>query len=80
MLKSVLLFAWLFLAALCNPLLAAGNAMTSDLHKAAAANDAAAIAALLKEGAEIDARDESGATPLLVATHGNKVDAARALI
>ncbi|GAA5666832.1 hypothetical protein Brsp07_05349 [Brucella sp. NBRC 14130] len=80
MLKLALLTAWLFLAALCPPLLAADNAMTAQLHKAAAADDAAAVKTLLAEGAAIDARDASGATALLVATHGNKVNAARALI
>lgn len=78
MLKLALLSAWLFLTA--SPFLAAGHAMDLSLHKAAAADDAAEIAALLAKGAEIDARDGSGATALLVATHGNKVDAARALI
>lgn len=79
MLKLALLSTWLFLSALCAPLLAADNAMTR-LHKAAAANDVAAITALLAEGADIEARDASGATALLVATHADKVDAARALI
>ena len=80
MLKLAFLSAWLFLAALCPPLLAAGDTMNSQLHKAAAADDVAAIGTLLSKGAEIDARDASGATALLVATHGNKVNAARALI
>lgn len=77
MLKLAFLSAWLFLAALCPPLLAAGDTMNIQLHKAAAADDAAAIRTLLSKGAEIDA---SGATALLVATHGNRVNAARALI
>jgi uncharacterized protein len=80
MLKLALLSAWLFLAALCPPLLAAENTMVTQLHKAAAANDIAAIKTLLAKGADIDARDTNGATALLVATHGNKVNAARALI
>lgn len=80
MLKLVLLSAWLVLTALCPSLLAADNTMTVQLHKAAAADDAAAIKALIAEGAEIDARDASGATALLVATHGNRVNAAQALI
>ena len=79
MLKSALLSTWLFLATLCSPLLAADNAMT-ELHKAAAANDTAAITALIAKGADIEARDASGATALLVATHANKVDTARTLI
>ncbi|MBU7576354.1 MAG: ankyrin repeat domain-containing protein [Hydrogenophaga sp.] len=50
------------------------------LHAAASRNDAAGIRRLLAEGAPIDARDGSGATALLVATHANQVEAARALI
>lgn len=80
MLKFALLSTWLFLTALCSPLLAAGNAMDLQLHKAAAAGDAATVKTLLARGADIDARDGSGATALLVATHANKVEAARVLI
>ncbi|MBN8950550.1 MULTISPECIES: ankyrin repeat domain-containing protein [unclassified Rhizobium] len=54
--------------------------MDLRLHKAAAAGDAAAIHQLLDNGAAVEARDASGATPLLIATHGNKVEAARVLI
>ena len=50
------------------------------LHQAAANNAAATVSQLLAEGAEIDARNGSGATALLVATHANAVDAARVLI
>ncbi len=42
-----LLSALLFLAAVCAPFLAFGNTMDLRLHKAAAADDAAAIRALL---------------------------------
>jgi ankyrin repeat protein len=35
---------------------------------------------LLAEGVEIDARDATGATALLVATHANRIDAAKVLI
>lgn len=63
----------------------AGSAVAeqTDLHRAAAANDAARITALLGGGAggvRIDARDAAGRTALLVATHADAVDAARALI
>lgn len=60
----------------------AGKALASDndLHRAAAANDAARITTLLKRGSPIDARDPAGRTPLLVATHADAVEAARALI
>ena len=53
---------------------------TLPLHQASATNDAATIRQLLKDGAPIDARDAQGRTALLVATHGNRVDAAKALI
>lgn len=49
------------------------------LHAAAAAGDAARIAALLREGANPNARDGHGRTPLHVAAHRGKVDAMRAL-
>ncbi len=63
------------------PFAALGDAMSElPLHTAAKGNDAAAIGKLLAEGAAIDARDGSGATALLVATHANNVEAARALI
>jgi uncharacterized protein len=42
--------------------------------------DAAQIQALLSHGADIDARDEAGRTALLIATHGNRIEVARALI
>ncbi|ATQ45049.1 hypothetical protein CSW64_15210 [Caulobacter mirabilis] len=56
--------------------------MTSSatLHEAAAKGDAAAIRTLLAGGAPIDARDGQGRTALLVATHGDQVEAARILI
>ena len=50
------------------------------LHAAAAKDDVVAIKKLLSEGINIDTRDGSGATALLVATHGNKVSAAEVLI
>lgn len=63
------------------PLMASGKNMTGNpLHAAAAQDDAASIEDLLSKGAEIDARDDNGRTPLLVATHANRIDAARALI
>ncbi len=50
------------------------------LHDAAAAGDVGAIHGLLAEGAEIDARDRQGRTPILVATMARRTDAVRALI
>jgi ankyrin repeat protein len=55
-------------------------ASETDLHKAAARNDAALIENLIKNGARVDARDPSERTALLVAAHANAIDAARALI
>jgi uncharacterized protein len=58
------------------------NTMASetDLHKAAAKDDVAFIETLIKNGARVDARDSSERTALLVATHANAIDAARALV
>ena len=53
---------------------------TTTLHAAAASDDVAAITTLLAGGASIDARDEHGRTPLLVATHANNIRAATTLI
>lgn len=50
------------------------------LHRSAAQGDGAAVRTLLGQGADVDARDAAQATPLLVATRHNHVDAARALI
>jgi len=70
----------LLLLAFC-PQLAFGQTMTdTSLHAAAARDDAATIKQLLAEGSAIDARDARGRTALLVATHENRVNAARALI
>ena len=49
------------------------------LHDAATAGDVPAIARLIAEGADIDARDELGRTPVLAATHARQVEAVRAL-
>lgn len=54
--------------------------MDFQLHDAAANNDAGRITALLRDGADIDARDKDQRTALLVATRANAVEAARALI
>lgn len=52
----------------------------TELHAAAAANDAARVTALLDAGADIDARDQDQRTPLLLATHADAIDAAAVLI
>lgn len=71
--------AFLMIAGIPLPA-SAQSARATALHTAAARDDVAALRQLLRQGAAIDARDESGATALLVAAHGNRIDAARALI
>ena len=51
----------------------------AGLHKAAAADDAAAIQALKAQGAAIDARDGNGRTPFIVAAFLKRHGAMRAL-
>src|SRR5690606_1944734 len=81
MLRRSILAVGVFLLLSAGPFAAAGQTMsTTPLHEAAGQNDVATIDRLLAEGVEIDARDGSRATALLVATQGNKVEAARALI
>jgi ankyrin repeat protein len=55
-------------------------ASETDLHNASAKNDVQLIESLIKIGAPVDARDSSGRTALLFATHANAIDAASALI
>jgi ankyrin repeat protein len=53
----------------------------SPLHQAAAAGDTVAIARLaVAPGGDLNGRDGHGRTPLMVAAHGRRHDAARALI
>lgn len=69
------------LALACVSSVASKAAMNgASLHAVAARGDVAGIEKLLSEGAAIDARDRTGATALLVATHGNQIAAAKALI
>ena len=51
-----------------------------QLIRAAEADDTAAVQRLLKEGADINGRDAQGRTPVMAATHGNRVETVRALI
>jgi len=64
------------------PLISSGSEAMNDfpLHSAASKNDVAAIKKLLTQGMKIDARDASGATALLTATHANQIQAAKELI
>jgi ankyrin repeat protein len=50
------------------------------LHGAAAAGDVGLIRRLLATGADIDARDDEGRTPILVATVARRTEAVRVLI
>ena len=50
------------------------------LLDAAARGDVAAVGRSLEAGVKVDVRDRGGRTPLLLATHGNHVEAARLLI
>ena len=56
------------------------SADPAGLLAAAAADDAATVRELLRQGVDIEARDANGRTALLLATHANAIDAARVLI
>lgn len=55
-------------------------ALEQALITAAAAGDADGVRSLLDRGADVRARDESGATALIAAAYGNHVDVSRLLI
>ncbi|WP_425127263.1 ankyrin repeat domain-containing protein [Burkholderia cepacia] len=57
-----------------------GGALEGRLRSAADRGDAGEVRTLLERGAPIDSRDGQGRTALLLATHGNHVEAARVLI
>lgn len=57
-----------------------GGALEGRLRSAADRGDAGEVRMLLERGAPIDSRDGQGRTALLLATHGNHVEAARVLI
>jgi uncharacterized protein len=56
------------------------QAMNNNLIASAERGDTAAVQQLLQDGANINARDERGRTPVMAATHGNRVDTVAALI
>ena len=72
----------MLLAALVIAMFAPAHAQNRDqaLIGAAGRGDLAAVERLIREGASVAARDSRGRTALLVATHGNHVPVARALI
>jgi ankyrin repeat protein len=81
MLRLSALLAAAMLVLISVPLTASGETMSkTPLHAAAAKDDVVQIRELVAGGAEVDARDGTGATALLVATHGNRIAAATALI
>lgn len=57
-----------------------GPEMDDRLIAAAAVGDLAGIRATLTDGADVDARDASGQTPLLVATRARQTEAFRTLL
>ena len=59
---------------------ATAGSVDARLRDAAARGDAAAVRAAVEDGADLESRDGQGRTALLLATHGNHVDAARELI
>lgn len=54
--------------------------MTAQLLQAAAAGDTAAVQRLVQAGADINALDDLGRTPVMAATHGNHIQTVQALI
>ncbi|WP_409347125.1 ankyrin repeat domain-containing protein [Paenibacillus sp. MBLB4367] len=54
--------------------------MHGTLIQAAERGDTTAVKRLLKEGADIDAQDDLGRTPVLAATHGKHAETVKALL
>lgn len=54
--------------------------MNAQLIQAAEAGNTSVVLDLLAAGANIDAQDERGRTPVMAATHGNQVETVRVLI
>ena len=57
-----------------------GGTLENQLRSAAEQGQAAQVRSLLDQGANREARDKMGRTPLLLATHNNQVEAAKVLI
>lgn len=54
--------------------------MNSQLLAAAATGDTVTVRQLLQAGADLNAQDELGRTPVMAATHGNHIQTVQALI
>lgn len=54
--------------------------MNSDLMDAAKKGDTARIKALIKQGVQVDAKDEDGNTPLMIATYHGHLQAVKTLL
>ncbi|MER1967478.1 ankyrin repeat domain-containing protein [Castellaniella sp. GW247-6E4] len=81
MVKSLAAAAGLILSFMLPAAFSSEAAMNQyPLHAAARQNDARHIEQLLSSGVDVDARDHSGSTALLVAARANSIDAAKALI
>jgi ankyrin repeat protein len=79
----VAVFVWLFPSGATRAQIAPSPtevAAYSGLHAAAAKGDAGEIRRLAATGADLNAQDRHGRTPLMVAAHRRHIDAARALI
>jgi uncharacterized protein len=68
----------LLIAAIIATVAAAGGG--DGLVKAVHSGDLQTVRALLKSGADVNARSGDGSTPLLAAAHAGRVDVARALV
>ncbi len=56
------------------------STMNISIIEAAESGDTSRVLQLIRDGADINTRDEQGRTPILAATHGNQADTVRALI
>jgi uncharacterized protein len=78
--KSLIAAALVMTLSACGYASSGGPMHNDALRQAAAQNDVAQIEQLLPKTAQIDARDSSGSTALMIATRANNIQAAQALI
>jgi uncharacterized protein len=60
--------------------LVAADCMAAEIHDAARAGDGAKVTQLLDQGADVNARDETGMTPLRLACRAGRADLVRLLL